>query len=275
MKNKNIKTLIKYGLFCGVFTFCMCSASITTNAAGIKEINVIDLTEKGGLFVNPCGDSDTLKNAYVETAEDIKADAIKNEWLEEAPCLIFDQSGKLDVKKSSDCSTMGSSSQGVIANLKVKHVKQSNGYYCGPATTAQTVNYLTKKSYSQSTMAKALGTTKDGTAMGNIPGVVNKYVGKKINYTKRDIGKYGDFCTSLYTALSKNRPVILDIKADKGSGWAFTTKGHFCNVSGVEYSSRGSFVSVVDPNSKNSVDRYTAKVVYNVTNAHWNHAFIW
>jgi hypothetical protein len=60
--------------------------------------------------------------------------------------------------------------------------KQQKTYWCGPAS-AHFVLHSQGRNVAQSTLAKELGTTTGGTAIQNIPAVLNKYKKVSISYT--------------------------------------------------------------------------------------------
>ncbi|MCR4695606.1 MAG: C39 family peptidase [Pseudobutyrivibrio sp.] len=167
------------------------------------------------------------------------------------------------------------SAQGFAMSLPVTHFKQETSYYCGPATTKQTIYYLGGGNYSQSTLAKELQTTSSGTVMGNIPTIINKHLPGK-GYAMRTIpGNQSTYASQIYTALTSGKPVVIDIIASKSDGWPYNTNGHFLNISGVSCGTQGNYITVTDPNSSNAKDIYPLSTVYKVNSKHWNKAYIW
>jgi hypothetical protein len=122
--------------------------------------------------------------------------------------------------------------------LNVPYVKQKNDYYCGPATTLQTQKYYNSKTSStQDSLAKTLGTTKNGTAYSKIKDALNSrsYIKKKyawLNVTKKDkltIANYIGYSIQI------GRTVVLNIAArDEVKGrLGYYSEGHYLNASGV------------------------------------------
>ena len=169
------------------------------------------------------------------------------------------------------------STNGFKKTLKMPHFKQENGYYCGPATVQQTISYVGKVTVSQRVLAKELGTTKDGTDMRNIAGVVNKHIsGTGKSYTMMQIpNSQSDYAVNIYNALCAGKPVIIDIKATKEDRWNYKTKGHFLNISGVRCNDLQNTVTVTDPNSDDRTNKYDLSVVYKVNNKHFRRSYIW
>ena len=103
--------------------------------------------------------------------------------------------------------TLGSSK-----TLNVQYFKQENGYYCGPATTKQVLNFFNGSSLSQSQYARDLGTTTSGTVFPNIAGVLNKYQ-SKCNYVYREMAstEYANWRSFNIASIDWGNPVILDL----------------------------------------------------------------
>lgn len=167
------------------------------------------------------------------------------------------------------------SSQGVKVVLDVTAIKQSETWYCAPATVKQTLDYRNGKSSTQKTYATELGTTTSGTDMTQIPTVLNKHLSTK-KYAYMDIGTYSNYTASVTAGLQKGNPVVIDIKAKTSDGWKYNTAGHFLNICGMDASIDGTKIQVADPHYNYTGKQwYDAKTVYNVNNAHSRKAFIW
>lgn len=167
------------------------------------------------------------------------------------------------------------SSQGVYKELNVPHYKQENEYYCGPATVKQTLQYINNSSLSQTEYANKLGTTPAGTDMTKIAPLINTYVPSSKAYSYQSIGSFSHYLSSIYAALCQNKPIIIDMKAQDGDGWSYTTDGHFLNISGINSNATINKLKVTDPNSTDSYNWYDSSIVYNVNNKHTRQAFIW
>lgn len=160
-------------------------------------------------------------------------------------------------------------------NLKVNNYKQENGYYCGPATCKQVLSHYSVNK-TQKQLAKALGTTTDGTTMTNIPGVLNKYQDKHTykyyNYSSKD-----DFQKKVLLSIANGYPVVIDIKTKNtsyASDWGYNTNGHYMNISA--FNIKNNTITVTDPHPTYCrVKAYKADLVYNVVNSHWRKAIIY
>lgn len=191
------------------------------------------------------------------TTEEQEWNSIKDEWVRETGGWFYERS-----------------SQGVNVSLVMEHVKQKNGYYCGPATVKQTLCYFGKR-LTQDECARQLKTTTAGTIMSNIPGVINANVSLTPGYSMCSIGTKNNYTAEIYTALSRNRPVIIDIKAEKSDNWSYETKGHFLNVAGIRSDATENKIMVVDPNTSEDMHWYATDLVYKVNSQNPNQAFIW
>ncbi|MFR6247183.1 MAG: C39 family peptidase [Romboutsia timonensis] len=114
----------------------------------------------------------------------------------------------------------------------VPYYKQETSYYCGPATTKQTLQYVKGSSPTQKTIANSLGTTTNGTDGTKIVSYLNANQ-SKIKYIIAKPSSQDNFTTLVNAALrSYNSPPILRVKYLSGDGWPYTTNGHFLNISG-------------------------------------------
>ncbi len=191
------------------------------------------------------------------TAEEQEWNSIKDEWVRETEARFYERS-----------------SQGINVSLVMEHVNQKNGYYCGPATVKQTLCYFGKR-LTQDECARQLKTTTAGTIMSNIPGVINANVSLTPGYSMRSIGTKSNYTAEIYTALSRNRPVIIDIKTEDSDNWPYETTGHFLNVAGIRSNATENRMMVVDPYASETENWYTTDLVYKVNSKNPNRAFIW
>lgn len=164
--------------------------------------------------------------------------------------------------------------------IKVKQYEQKNGYYCGPATTKQTLQYINGKSPTQKVIAEALGTTKAGTDGTQIVVYLNQKQTRvnfmiSTNTTKSGIKKriYHDIAIM-------DAPPIARLKFTDANVWGYSTQGHFLNISG--YSSGMNRVQVTDPNitrvdDNNKTGKYyiSFKNLQQALKDHPNHHLYW
>jgi hypothetical protein len=166
------------------------------------------------------------------------------------------------------------------ATISVTYYKQENGYYCGPATTKQTIQYLNGTSDSQSTIATALGTTTDGTDGTKIVDYLNNKQ-SKIYWTIASDTSTSGLQTRISASITgtTKRPPVARTKFSKGGNWKYATAGHFMNISG--YSANMEKVRVTDPNigrvDSSATGSYyvTMDEMYNAINDHWAKHLYW
>lgn len=128
--------------------------------------------------------------------------------------------------------------------ISVPYFKQETNYWCGPATTKQSIHFINASSSSQATIAQAIGTTTAGSDLLSQVNYLNKnqsrnaymIVNSPSEALIKSIAEY---------AVRKPAPAIGRLKIAKGGNWAYSSAGHFLNVSG--YSSYGSSIRVTDP----------------------------
>lgn len=165
------------------------------------------------------------------------------------------------------------------SRVAVPHYKQINDWYCGPATTAQTIRFYNKKAQlTQTTLGKELGTTTNGTAYSSIKKVLNSrsFIKKKYGFYNVT-GKHKELIGEwLAYSAQTGRPVVLNIAIFSGNKTSkrdlgYVSSGHFLNSTGVYgdplHSGPGTVdkIEVTDPfnyigNAKNSKNNSTGRV---------------
>lgn len=160
--------------------------------------------------------------------------------------------------------------------LAIPLYTQSNGYYCGPATVKEVVQFHKGSSSSQATYAKKLGTTSDGTDMTKIPSVLSAESGRK--YVYASIEDQATWKKRIIRNITGTKlAVVMDIKTTKDF-WRYATSGHFLAIRGYKgTASTVSNVQMSDPHPDCSGEYYvkTAANAYKANNSHWRKAMIW
>jgi hypothetical protein len=149
--------------------------------------------------------------------------------------------------------------------LEVPEIKQDNGYYCGPASALMVAKYLkiVDASFTQTNMAKALGTTKDGSSSTNIVSTLNNQLsaaGKAGRYQVANTS-VTNFNRSISYTLDKGYPMIMNV--DKMPLYLESTGGHFIVIRGYtseNYQKKG--VEYVTINDCYNDTRYFGKFTY-------------
>lgn len=171
--------------------------------------------------------------------------------------------------------------------LSVQQFKQELNYWCGPAVTKQTINFLSGGAInpSQSSLASILGTTTAGTASGRM----NQYLSSQgypyanvstATMTTRDLVNYVATAIDSYSSPPFGGVTIKsNQKVDSYSdiGWHYTTGGHFINISEIfqmEPEYEESKFYIVDPYGTwvdNTLDYYfvTAEQYADVMRSFW------
>lgn len=195
-----------------------------------------------------------------------------------------------NVKNSNGSFSVGSASYNVDEcskntydiTLAVPYYEQQNGYYCGPATTRQTLHYFDKGlDLSQDAIAKSLGTTTAGTDGANIVTYLNSY--RLWNYyTVNNPESKEEMEELTYYGLNTcYAPPILRVHLKTEHGWPYATGGgHFMNISGQYATSNGIVYQVTDPNItrvnpslSSGKYRISSATAYNGTMAHFRQEF--
>lgn len=166
--------------------------------------------------------------------------------------------------------------------ISVPYYRQINNYYCGPATTKQTMQYLIGQSDSQQTIASALGTTTAGTDGTKIVSYLNSH--QTENYyiiTSPASANHMADCTAKCMADYFATPIVR-VKMQTNQGWSYNSNGHFMNITGQLSPISGFEYTVVDPyiqyvDSSNTTGRYTISinVVYASVMNHFAQHFYW
>lgn len=171
------------------------------------------------------------------------------------------QKAELAKSLTNGTNILSHASRATSKNLSMTFYSQSNSYYCGPATTQQTLKYLNGSSPSQSTLATELGTTSSsGTDTNNISDYLNNNTDKSYSvlWWWADASALSDM---VITDVDAGTPIVAHVIISTKSEWPYTTTGHYMNYNG--YSSSGSSINVTDPWA-DRYDKPTGK--YSVSN---------
>lgn len=176
--------------------------------------------------------------------------------------------------------------------IAVPSYTQNNEYYCGPATTMQTLKYL---SYvvpggtsvpSQEDIASHIGTTKEnGTEWTRIVKYIKSFtfMGKKTSYIEYIPSSSSNMTSVIYSAITRKSPAppILQVKVTSAnkSILGYTTGGHYLNASGVRTVAGKNEIQLTDPyrGRKGLTPKYyiSADDAYKITKAHWAGHFLY
>lgn len=160
----------------------------------------------------------------------------------------------LEKQKSGDY--INSNYSDFYKNLRVPHFEQQNGYYCGPASVKMVADYLNGNSYSQSYYANELGTTRDGTDMTLISGVLNNET--SAGYRYYSFNNMSEWLGEIKYALTRGYPVIADIDT-RGYNWGYQVAGHYIVISGLDL-----YYDGISPYSEGEIENKVNRVVQEV-----------
>lgn len=126
-----------------------------------------------------------------------------------------------------------SNTLGYYITRAVPYFRQDEDWFCGPATTKQTIHFLTGSSEDQGSIAEDLGTTLGGTIGANIVTYLNARQ-NAVYYVTATPASDQAMQDRLYDGLSNYHSVpILRLRMTVAQGWPYgVTTGHFLNVSG-------------------------------------------
>ena len=174
--------------------------------------------------------------------------------------------------------------------LSVTAYKQETRYYCGPATTRQSLDYLSgyAPGYfylpTQTELANKLGTTTNGTEWYRIRNYLNGFSFPTFqpNYVEYTPTSCSNMTSTLYRELNSAHPIlpILQVNAEKNKDiLGYTTKGHYMNVSGIKTVNGQVKFQLTDPYrewaGKEPKYYLLDSEIYEVTRNHWAKHFLW
>ncbi|WP_312044741.1 C39 family peptidase [Anaerotignum sp.] len=129
--------------------------------------------------------------------------------------------------------------------LGVKVFTQENGHFCGPATVKQTLHYINGYSSSQDSIARAIGTTDDGSDLEPMVDYINDHKDYGSTYVIISQPSKSKILRMVEYAVDHGTPVVCRLKFKKTGSWEYKTNGHFLNANG--YNSYGDEILLTDP----------------------------
>ena len=229
----------------------------------------------------PSGDS--MVNSAV-TIEQQEADVLNDSSLSAAKKILFKKKFETNrlflakdlarnLNKADSMVTINATSN-ASGTIAVPYYKQQNSYYCGPATTRQTVSFIKGSASSQSVIATAIGTTTAGSDLTPMKNYLNNVQSRNAYViTTSPSESYLQFIAEY--AVSESSPSMARLKIAKGGNWQYSTNGHFMNISG--YKSYGGYIRVTDPyigwvqTSSSGTYYVTSRELYVATANHFAH----
>lgn len=157
-------------------------------------------------------------------------------------------------------------------------LKQETNYWCGPATTLQTLSATGKSGgETQSSIASKLGTTSAGTDGLNIVNLLNN---KGLSYAVRSADDATLLWSDFLLSIERQAPPVLRVSFSSGEGWDYSTSGHYMSVCGVTANEGGGsatnesayivdpYIKWIKPNAGDNYDKSIPKVFQAIKN-HW------
>lgn len=174
--------------------------------------------------------------------------------------------------------------------IGVPSYTQINGYYCGPATTRQSLKYLSYvvpgefAAPSQTSIASSIGTTTSGTEWYRIRNYLNSYTfaGITTDYIEYVPSNSDNMTSVLYLGITETNPEPPILQVDTNGDTSilgYSTGGHYLNASGIKTESGINKIQLTDPNRArvglSSKYYITSANAYTITNNHWASHFLY
>lgn len=119
-------------------------------------------------------------------------------------------------------------------------------YFCGPATTKQTLDWITKRNYNIFTVAQQLKTSPSGTGTNEIMNYLNQQTQKyyQVLWSWKDANALANM---VINDISESKPIVAHVKisVNNQGSWPYRTNGHYLNYNG--YTQYGKDIAVTDP----------------------------
>jgi len=197
-------------------------------------------------------DGDSTIDMNVEITLEQQEDELLNEANTEEEIVLVEERFEehAALVKAAEATSMENNKISTLAantasgSLSVPYYKQEKSYWCGPATTKQTIQLIKGSSSSQTSIASAIGTTSAGSVLSSMVKYVNANQSKHkylvINSPSesliQSIAEYG---------VRNKAPAMGRLKIAKGGNWTYNSAGHYMNMSG--YRNYGKEIRVTDP----------------------------
>lgn len=272
-----MKRTIKFVSICLVITIMCASSALYSSATTVIDGDTVRNDERifeksEGLILD--------ENVSVQEQLDIisKSNVLSDEQKNQAVDKINFSTQFKNVGE------MKSSNESYRYTIPVPYFKQENSYFCGPATTKQSIHYINGISPSQYVIANALGTTTNGTDGADIVTYMNTNQ-QYVYYVDITPASEADMASRIYRGMSYyGSAPILRLKMTTGQGWSYNSPGHFMNASGIysaEHSTTGvlqyevtdPYIRYVDQSVFNGKYRINSIAVYNSTINHFAQKF--
>ncbi|MCL2089356.1 MAG: hypothetical protein FWH14_07730 [Oscillospiraceae bacterium] len=206
---------------------CMCVVAGTT----LIPVYANGSNEKNNFFGNV--DTVSYPTTYEGQKDEILSNRILNEEQKDIALAKLDFAYNIDNEKTRAMKELLNNRSITVVTRNIPHFVQENNWYCGPATTKQSIHYLNSSSASQQSIAAAIGTTQSsGSSLVNMMNYLNARIAIPFLMTSPTDKAHMEHLINFGVGIS-DMPVIIGVRMNSGQGWPYTTtSGHFMNVAG-------------------------------------------
>lgn len=161
--------------------------------------------------------------------------------------------------------------------LHVPMYFQKTNYWCGPASVEMIIDFYRGSVYNQETYASYMGTTTNGTDIGQIQRALNNYQ-SQYHYDIRYVGNFQAMIDKAYYSIRHGAPFIANINTNSlyNQGlWAYPTNGHYIVVRSIYYDRNTErFTGHVNDPWKVGKCTKTYQTLYQSVANHWNSSIV-
>lgn len=271
---KKIK-LISVVMVTIIFACSMLSVSANTSVKvnDEKEKMTFELSE--GLILNE--NISKEQQLFTVANSNVLSEKQKGQALEKISSLVNNSELKSSETYRLDTTTYN-------LTIAIPYFRQINTYFCGPATTQQSIEYILGMSHHQEEIAEALGTTTAGTDGMRIVAYMNSQQ-NDVYYIDVTPTDEADMASRIYRGMSYyGSAPILRLTMYQSQGWSYYSSGHFMNASGIystAYSTSGAlqyevtdpYIQYINPSETDGKYRINSTAVYNSTMNHFAQEF--
>lgn len=178
------------------------------------------------------------RSSLVKTAQDMY-DFMKLTESERTAIVKASMQSRISTQSANTVNAMAAALPQYVERVNVPHYKQEKSYWCGPATTKQTVSFLSggTNNPSQTAIAGYIGTTTAGSSSTSMANWLRTQ-GYIYNSVAVSSMSYQDIENYVYSAIQAYRKPtfggITVTSANQGL-WYYTTGGHLLNISAFYY----------------------------------------
>lgn len=178
------------------------------------------------------------RSSLIQTAQEMY-DFMKLTESERTAIVKASMQSRLSTQSANTVNIMAAALPRYVERVNVPHYKQENSYYCGPATTKQTISFLSggANNPSQTYIAGKIGTTTAGSSSTNMANWLRTqgYIFYSVPVSSMS---YQDIENYVYSAIWGYRnPTFggITVPSNNLGSWHYKTGGHILNISAIYY----------------------------------------